>query len=62
VTQAGERFYERGRRLWFDYLVQDIRYVLRGLRRASGIAYYVAAVVVGGLAAIVVCHTDLFCL
>jgi putative ABC transport system permease protein len=36
VTQAQERFYERGRWLWWDHLVQDLRFGLRQLRRNPG--------------------------
>ena len=34
VTQAQERFYESRRSLWFDHLLQDLRYALRRLRLA----------------------------
>ncbi len=36
VTQAQERFYESGRWLWWDHLVQDVRFGLRQLRRNPG--------------------------
>src|SRR5215475_13977949 len=40
VTRAQERFYERGRALWFDHTRSDARCALRNLRR-----YPVAAIV-----------------
>jgi putative ABC transport system permease protein len=36
LTQAQERFYESGRWLWWDHLVQDLRFGLRQLRRNPG--------------------------
>ncbi|HTQ61536.1 MAG TPA: ABC transporter permease [Candidatus Solibacter sp.] len=36
LTQARERFYERGRWLWFDHLRQDVRFALRTLSKNPG--------------------------
>jgi predicted permease len=36
VTRAEERFFESGRWLWWDHLVQDLRFGLRTLRRNPG--------------------------
>ena len=36
VTQAQERFYESGRWLWWDHLVQDLRFGLRMLGKNRG--------------------------
>src|SRR5262245_25780953 len=33
VTTTEERFYESRRMLWFDHLLQDLRYAFRGLGR-----------------------------
>jgi predicted permease len=46
-----EQFYEAGRRLWFDHLVQDLRHALRNLTRyplAAGVAIVSLAAGMGG--------------
>jgi predicted permease len=47
VTSHRERFYERGRMVWLDHLVQDVRCAARNLRRAP----IAAAIAIASLAA-----------
>jgi predicted permease len=36
VTASEERFYEKGRLMWLDHLVQDVRYGVRAMRKSAG--------------------------
>ena len=36
MTAAAERFYERGRMVWFHDLLQDVRYGVRTMRQNAG--------------------------
>jgi predicted permease len=51
VTSTRERFYERGRLLWLDHFVQDLRCAARNLRRAPIAATVAIASLAAGIGA-----------
>jgi predicted permease len=51
VTRAQERFYERGRWLWWDYFMKDLRFGLRQLRRNPALTAVIALSLALGIGA-----------
>ena len=51
VTRAEERFYESGRWLWWDHLMQDLRFGLRQLKRNPGFTAVVVVILALGIGA-----------
>jgi predicted permease len=51
VVGAKERFYERTRPLWWDHLVQDVGYGLRGMRQNPGLTLTVVLTLALGMGA-----------
>src|SRR5688500_4334409 len=57
VLAARERFYEAGRRLWLDHLLQDVRCAVRNMRRAPVAAFVAVASLAAGIGATTVTLT-----
>jgi predicted permease len=57
VAVAKERFYDAGRLVWFDRLVQDIRCAARSLRRAPVVTLVAVSSLAAGIGATVVTLT-----
>jgi predicted permease len=57
LTTARERFYEAGRRLWLDHLMQDVRCATRNMRRAPVASIVAIASLAAGIGATTVTLT-----
>lgn len=51
VGAARERFYESGRIIWLEHLVQDLRYTLRGLRQRPALTAAIVLTLAFGIGA-----------